>query len=170
MEEVLRHEVATYKTDASAVPVDLAGLGENFERFVAKVGLAEASCRIDKASALPQWAKADALNAAQVTNICSALACEGAVNPVATVSIPLAEVIELQKNVENNEFLVARAQLAAKQGQGPKDKNIFEQIKDNWGWNLPTAAVVGGTTVGIVAIAGGFSSGSSSSSSSSASP
>lgn len=166
IEEVVRHEVATYKTDSSGVPVDLSGLGEEFENFAAKVGLSERSCQIEKECSLPRWAKVDALNAAQVGNICTALACEGALNPVATISIPLAEVIELQKNAGNKEYLVAKSQLAAKESQGVQEKNIFEQIKDNWGWNLPTAAVVGGTTVGIVAIAGGFSSSGGSSSSS----
>jgi len=153
--ETLRYEVAAYKTDARGVPADLSGLGENFENFVSKIGLKSKSLEVSKSSPLPEWAKSESLPAAQAANICSATVCEGALNPVASLAIPAAKVVDFQKNA-NDELLIANASLGAgKSGS----RNIFQQIGDNWGWNLPTAAVVGVATVGAIAIGGGFGGG-----------
>lgn len=94
--EKLRHEVATYKTDAAGKSVDLSGLGSEFEKFVRKVGLTAKTSKITKESPLPQWAQHEGLGAAQVGNICAATACEGAPNPVATIYIPAARTVALQ--------------------------------------------------------------------------
>jgi len=94
--EVLRHEVATYKTDSTGKSVDLNGLGRDFEKFVRKVGLSRKAVEIEKESPLPQWAQSEGLTAAQVANICAAMACEGAPNPVRTVCIPAAQTIGAQ--------------------------------------------------------------------------
>ena len=156
--ELLRHEVATYKTDAVAVPAKLSDLGKDFEKFVGKLRLAGSAIKVVKRTSLPQWAQSEGLRAAQVANICSAMACEGALNPVATVTMPTAKVVEFQKTADS-ELATVNAQLRAAEG----GQNIFQAIQSNWGWNLPTAAVVGGATVGTIAAAGGFSGGSSSS-------
>ena len=157
--EKLRHEVATYKTNAEGVPVDLSGLDKRFEKLVRKVGLTRKSLKVSKGSPLPQWSKSEGLRAAQVANICAATACEGGLNPVATVCIPAARTVEFQSS---GELFTPSAQLgAAVGGEEGGSQSIFEQIVSNWGWNLPTAAVVGGVAVGTVAIAGGSSSGSS---------
>jgi hypothetical protein len=92
----LRHEVATYKTDAAGTSVDLKGLGPKFEKFVRKVGLSSKRVKIVKQSALPQWAQSGGLVAAQAANICVAMACEGALNPVVTVCIPAARIVAMQ--------------------------------------------------------------------------
>jgi len=94
--ETLRHEIATYKTNAAGVSVDLSGLGETFEGFVRKVGLSKKGVTVTKKGPLPQWTKVEGLSVAQVSNICAATACEGAPNPVATISIPAARTVAMQ--------------------------------------------------------------------------
>jgi hypothetical protein len=85
--ETLRHEVATYMTDSDGKSVDLSGLGREFEKFVREVGLSRKPVKIEEESPLPNWAKSEGLTAAQVANICAAMACEGAPNPVLPVCI-----------------------------------------------------------------------------------
>lgn len=155
--ETLRHEIATYKTNADGVSIDLSGLSGQFEQFVAKLGLASQSLKITKQTSLPEWARSDGLHVAQIANVCAATVCEGALNPVAAVCIPATQTVGLQCS---EALLGAAATGAAEAAAG---QSIFQHIASNWGWNLPTAAVVGGTTVGTVAAAGGFSSGGSSS-------
>ena len=94
--EILRHEVATYRTDAIGASVDLSGLGQEFEKFVRKVGLSRKGVKVVEESPLPQWAQSEGLAAAQVANICAAMACEGAPNPVITVCIPAARIVGAQ--------------------------------------------------------------------------
>ena len=52
--------------------------------------------KVVEESPLPQWAQSEGLTAAQVANICAALACEGAPNPVVTVCIPAARTVGAQ--------------------------------------------------------------------------
>ncbi len=92
----MRHEVATYRTDSAGASVDLSGLGREFEKFVRKVGLSRKGVKVVKESPLPQWAQSEGLAAAQVANICAAMACEGAPNPVITVCIPAARTVGAQ--------------------------------------------------------------------------
>jgi len=94
--EILRHEVATYRTDSAGASVDLSGLGQEFEKFVRKVGLSRKGVKVVEESPLPQWAQSEGLTAAQVTNICAAMACEGAPNPVVTVCIPAVRTVGAQ--------------------------------------------------------------------------
>jgi len=94
--EKLRHEVATYKTDAVGVSADLSGLGKKFEKFVRELRLAKKSFKVVKDSPLPQWAQYEVLDAAQVGSISAAIACEGAPNPVVTVCIPAARTVAMQ--------------------------------------------------------------------------
>jgi len=94
--EKLRHEVATYMTDAAGKSVDLSGLGKKFEKFVQKVGLARKSVEVVKESPLPQWAWSEGLNASQAAGTCAAIACEGASNPVVEVLIPWSRMVEDQ--------------------------------------------------------------------------
>jgi len=60
------------------------------------VGLSRNSVKVVEESPLPQWAQSEGLVAAQVTNICAAMACEGAPNPVLTVCIPAARIVGAQ--------------------------------------------------------------------------
>ena len=94
--ETLRHEVATYKTDATGSSVDLAGLGKEFEKFAREVGLSRKAIKVEEEVPLPQWAQAEGLSSAQIANMCAALACEGAPNPVITVCVPAAKIIGAQ--------------------------------------------------------------------------
>jgi len=136
--ESLRHEVATCKTDVTGVPVDLSDVGENFEKLLAKVGLRSGSLEIVKESPLPQWASSRGLRAAQVANICSAVACEGALNPVATISMPAVKVLQSQRVTA-----------------GGAGASIFAIITRGFGWNLPTAAIISTATAVPIAITGG---------------
>jgi hypothetical protein len=96
-EETLRHEVATYRTNAASVPVNLSDIGRDFARLVAEVGLSKSGLEVIEGSRLPKWALSQGLSAAQVANICSAAVCEGALNPVTAVSMPAVTVVESQK-------------------------------------------------------------------------
>lgn len=134
--ESLRHEVATYKTDRTGVPVDLSNIGNDFERLVAKVGLSKSSLEIVEEESLPRWASEKGLRAAQIANICSAAVCEGALNPVPVVSMPTAKIVDSQHKAA---------------GAG---KSIFQKMADGFGWNLPTVAVIG-AAIGIPLAASG---------------
>jgi len=94
--ETLRHEVATYKTDSEGVAVDLKGLSKDFEQFIRKVGLTNKNVEVVKEVSLPRWAQAEGLRAAQVCNVCAATSCEGAINPVVTICLPVARTMALQ--------------------------------------------------------------------------
>lgn len=154
--ETLRHEVATYKTDTKANPIDLSGLGKDFGRLVERLGLAKAPLRVVKKTSLPDWAKSEGLSAAQVANISSSLACEGALNPVSTVSIPAARVVEFQKAADS-ELVTSNAQLGA-------GWNVWQSLVDKFGvWGA--GGIVAGATLGGIAAGGGFSGGGGGSSS-----
>jgi len=152
--EIFRNEVAIYKTDASLTPVDLSSISGNFEKFAGKLGLSGEALKISSRTELPQWVKSEGIRNVQVANICSAIACEGALNPVSSLSIPAAAVLEFQKK-SDLKLYTADAKLAAKEAA----PNIFRQISSNWGWNLPSAAVVGGGVAGGIAVGGGFGGG-----------
>ena len=94
--EKLRHETATYKTNARGVAVDLRGLSKDFEKFIRKVGLTNESLNVVNKVSLPRWAQSEGLRAAQIGNICAATSCEGALNPVVTVCLPTARTVALQ--------------------------------------------------------------------------
>jgi hypothetical protein len=136
--EMLRHEVATYRTDDAGRPLDLRDVGEDFEKLVGKIGLSKDSLEIRKESPLPKWAQTKGIRAAQVANICSAVVCEGALNPVAAISMPTSRILESQK-----EKGVAAG------------GSLFERLVGGFGWNLPTAGIIG-AAVGIpIALSGG---------------
>ena len=96
--EKLRYEVATYKTDSQGNAVDLNGLGKDFENFVRKVGLTSQDLKIEKETPLPQWAQSEGLMAAQMCNVCAAVACEGALNPVTLLTMPEVRTLFLQSS------------------------------------------------------------------------
>ena len=132
--ETLRHEVATYKTDVHGVPVDLSDVGQDFERLVAKVGLKRSGLEVVRESKLPKWAYTKGLRAAQISNICSAAVCEGALNPVTEVSMANAQILELQR--EN----------------AIRGIPLFERLVSGFGWNIPTAGIIGGAIAGGIAL------------------
>lgn len=139
--ETLRHEGATYKTNQNGVPVDLSNIGNDFEGLVAKVGLSRNSLEIVNEVSLPRWVSEQGFRAAQIANICSAAVCEGALNPVAAVSMPTAMVLNLQHS------------------SAVAGTSIFGQLFGGFGWNLPTAGVIG-TAIAVPIIADGDDDGS----------
>jgi len=123
--ETLRHEVATYRTDAMGKPFDLSDVGKDFEALVAKVGLRKDSLRITKEVDLPKWAHDKGISAAQVANICSSAVCEGALNPVGMISIPTARTLLTQA------------------GRRVAGASLLSRLMSGFGWNLPTIGIVG---------------------------
>jgi hypothetical protein len=130
--EILRNEVATYKIDNKGVPVDLSDVGQDFERLVARIGLSKSGLKIVKETELPKWAYSKGLKAAQVSNICSSAVCEGALNPVTMISMPTAEILELQRQ------------------NALRGIPIYQRLVSGFGWNLPTAGFVGAAIAGGV--------------------
>jgi hypothetical protein len=159
-DEKLRHEIATYKTDAAGQSVDLSGLGQEFEKLVGKVGLATRNVKIEKESRLPQWIQNEGLYVAQVSNMCAAMACESAVNPVAAMYLPAARVIA-QHSLGTLPAAVAPA--------GTIGSLLTQSVPGIGGMKIAiapaflgvgvgTAGAVAGGAVGTVAVAGGFDS------------
>lgn len=133
--ETLRYEVATYRTDSVGKPLDLSDVGKDFEALVAKVGLRKDSLQITKETKLPKWAGERGILVAQVANICAGAVCEGAINPVATVTIP-----------------TARTMLEQALGAGAVTESILARLVSQFGWNIPTVAVIGaiaGTAIAV---------------------
>ncbi len=165
--EKLRYEVATYKTDAEGVAVDLKGLGKDFETFVRKVGLTTQDLEIEKETTLPKWAQSEGLHAMQLSNICAAVACEGALNPVTSINMPEARTVALQST--NKIIPVAKmtpiSEMLAKNVPALGEMKIA--VAPAWAGNgLFTAgniAALGGATAGGIAIIENNSDGSSSS-------
>jgi len=91
--ERLRHEVATYLTDADGISADLSGVSKEFEKLVKKIGLTKKGLEVKKKLSLPRWAQSEVLMAAQASSICAATACEGAANPVIAVCLPAARIM-----------------------------------------------------------------------------
>ena len=155
--EKLRHEVATYMTDAEGKSVELSGLGKKFGKLVRKLGLTKKSFKIVKESPLPRWAQSEVLDAAQVANICAAIACEGAANPVVTVCAPVTRTVAMQ----SLGTLGPVGGLAAAGGSiagslGATVPGIGgAAIVPGAGMGLVTAGAIAGGTVGTVAVAGG---------------
>lgn len=157
--EALRHEVATYRTDDAGASVDLSGLGKNFEQFIRKVGLSNKSVKIVKKVPLPQWAQSEGLAAAQAANICAAIVCEGAPNPVVTVCMPAARTVAMQslgKIPSIGPFATAPtvAGTLAKSVPGIGTMKIAMAPAVFAGSGINTAAMVAGGTVGGAAVVG----------------
>lgn len=148
--EVLQHSVATCKVDATGNKVDLAELGKNknFENFMSKIGVTD-SLKVVKDAPLPKWARADGVKAAQMANICAGTSCEGTLDPVATC-LPAVRVVDLQSS-GSSKLKTTGAPLASSGGRR-RGGGWF----DWFGWNWTTAGVITGTTLGTIAITGGF--------------
>ena len=182
--ETLRHEVATYMTDAKGLSADLGGLGKKFGPFAQKVGLTKKAMKIKTQAELPAWVKQEVLDAGQVTTMCAAIACEGSLNPVVAVCIPAAQTFGMQ-SIGAITTIGAGAAAAggatAAGAAGATGATVSGSLAAGvpavgavggiaGGVTAGTAAVVGGATAGGVAAGGGFSSSSSSSTATSASP
>ncbi len=159
--ETLRHEVATYRTDAVGTSVDLTGLGGKFEKLVQKVGLSRKKVKIVEKSPLPRWARSEGLMVAQAANICVAMACEGALNPVVIVCIPAVRMIGMQSmgRIPSIGRFATADTVAGTLGRSvPGLRTLRIAMAPAFlGTKLGTAALVG-VGVGSVAIGGGFDS------------
>jgi hypothetical protein len=164
-DETLRHEVATYKTDATGTSVDLSGLGAKFEKLAREVGLSTKGVKVVEESPLPAWARSEGLAAAQVANICVAVACEGALNPVVTVCIPAARMVTMQSlgQISSVGTLATGTTVAASLAHSvPGIATMKIAMAPAFaGWGLGTAGTVaaGTATAGGIAIAENNSNG-----------
>ncbi len=161
--ETLRHEVATYGTDAAGTSVDLTGLGVEFEKFAREVGLRTQSVKVVDQTPLPPWAQSEGLAAAQVANICVAMACEGAPNPVVTVCIPAARLVAMQSmgQISTVGALATTGTVATTLGQSvPGIAAMKIAIAPAFaGLGLGTASAVAASSAGGIAIAENNSNG-----------
>ena len=132
--ETLHHEVMTCVTDEQGNPLSLNDIGRDFQRFIAKIGLKQSELKVVEEATLPKWVHSTGLRTIQVANICSAAACEGALNPVVLISMPIVRILE--------------SQIYAITTSLP----ILQRLINGFGWNLPTFGVVGAAIVIPIAI------------------
>jgi len=156
--ERLKHTVTTWKVDAAGQPASFSELGKDkdFEKLVSKLGLTS-SLTVVKAAPLPQWARTEGVRAAQVANLCAAVSCEGALNPVATIYLPVASTVGLQsmsKSVTASALVVAGGAegQGSAGGAGGGGDGPFSFL----GWNWPTAAWGTGLGFGIAGVSGAW--------------
>ncbi len=160
--ETLRHEVATYTTDAEGVSVNLSGLGKKFEKLVKQLRLTRKSLKIKKETPLPQWAKSEGLATGQMANMCAAIACEGALNPVILVCVPAAKTFAMQ----SLGTLASIGGLATAGTLGSVGGSLGAGVPavgalgiapglPFMGVGLGTAGAIAGGTVGTIAVGGG---------------
>ncbi len=139
--EVLQHKVAICKSNADGQPVDLKGFGKEFESFVSKVNLTK-GFKVTRPCALPEWAKTESLPSIQAAGICSSLACEGALNPVTSISMPVTRILENQ--------------MAADEGTPGQREwwDVWGQLVD-WVGPWPAAGIVATAITVPIATSGG---------------
>ena len=158
--EKLRYEVATYKTDAAGVAVDLTGLGKKFEKLVKKLGIRKKAMKTKDPADLPRWAAVECLQAVKAANVCAALSCEGAVNPVGMVFVPTGGMVGMQGGGLGLGGGLGTMGGMLSGGVGGVGGGIAAG-----GIGLGTGLAIGGATAGGIAVAGGGGGGGSSSSS-----
>jgi hypothetical protein len=161
--EKLRREVASYMTDAAGLSVDLSGLGEKFGEFVKKVGLTNKDLKVVKQTRLPQWARLGGLRTARVADMCAAMACEGAFNPVVIVCIPSSRLVFMQ----SFGGFASAAEMGTVSSTLAKSVSAVGSMKIAvapafMGMGLGTVGAIAGGTAGTIAIAGGGGGGSGS--------
>jgi hypothetical protein len=165
--EKIRHEVATYATDSDAVPLDFTGLGKKFEKLVRRVGLTNKDIEIKEPTSLPRWVRRDALRVVGLADTCSALACEGASNPVVTVCIPAGRMVAMQGlgHIASSSQLGTVAMTMGKNVGALGTMKIAVAPGIMGLTPLQAGAVAGGTVGGVAAGSGGGGSSSRSPSS-----
>jgi hypothetical protein len=135
-------------------------LGKEFEVFARKVGLQTKTVDVEQYAPLPAWAKTEALRAGQIMNVAAAALCEGALNPVALISIPTCRMVSAQSfgTVGLNSTLpsVARSLSQNLPGLGSMQIAVAPAMA---GMGLgQTAAIVGGVGGGVAVASGSGSS------------
>ncbi len=161
--ENLRREVASYMTDAAGLSVDLSGLGEKFGEFVKKVGLTNKDLKVVEQTRLPQWARLGGLRTARVADMCAAMACEGAFNPVVIVCIPSSRLVFMQ----SFGGFASAAEMGTVSSTLAKSVSAVGSMKIAvapafMGMGLGTVGAIAGGAAGTIAIAGGGGGGSGS--------
>jgi len=161
--EGLKHTVTTWKVDSSGQPAKFDELGENrdFKRLVDRLGVTR-NVKIAKAAPLPKWARSEGVRTAQVANLCGSLSCEGALNPVATIYLPVASTVGLQSVGES--LTMAKVLAGAEGSETPAGAGatgggggeFFGGAFDFIGWNWPTAVWGTGLGFGIAGASGAF--------------
>jgi len=154
--EKVRHELATYKTDDAAIPVNFTGLGKEFETLVRKVGLTNKDMRVTKPTELPKWVRRDGLRVIGLADTCAALACEGAPNPVVTVCVPAGRMVAMQGlgHIAGSSQLGTVAMNLAK-NIGPIGSMKIAVAPGIMGLSAMQAGAIAGGTAGGVAAGGG---------------
>jgi len=159
--ERLQHTATTCRADTAGQIANLSDLGKDkdFEKLVSKLGLTS-SLKVVEGAPLPQWARAEGVRAAQVANICAAASCEGALNPVATICLPVASTVGLQSFSESATTGTLLAAGGAEGVEGVEGGGGLQWWPPwaNIGWNLPTAAWGTAFGVGGAALGGAFDS------------
>ena len=170
LSEMLKHTVTTWKVDAAGQPANFNEVGNNkdFAKLTSKLGVTE-SLKVVKAAPLPQWARSEGVRAAQVANLCGAVSCEGALNPVATIYLPVASTVGLQslgKELTAGTLLTAADGEEGAEGSdaagggagGGGGFRLWPPFAEGLGWNWSTAAWGAGLGVGGAAAGGAFDS------------
>ena len=161
--------MTTWKVDAAGQPANFNEVGNNkdFAKLTSKLGVTE-SLKVVKAAPLPQWARSEGVRAAQVANLCGAVSCEGALNPVATIYLPVASTVGLQslgKGLTAGTLLTAaggeegaEGSDTAGGGAGGEGFRLWPPFAEGLGWNWSTAAWGTGLGLGGAAAGGAFDS------------
>ncbi|MGA2915235.1 MAG: hypothetical protein ABSE89_04340 [Sedimentisphaerales bacterium] len=98
MTQQYRYEFGTYKTDASAVSVDMNGLDKKLEGFVRDIQLTPRPIEVNNPCCPPQWVQSEIGSVAQIASTCAAVACEQTiVNPVSNIYMAAARTYQLQQ-------------------------------------------------------------------------
>ncbi|MCK4913780.1 MAG: hypothetical protein KAI59_02895 [Planctomycetes bacterium] len=156
--EEMRYEFATYKSDSYGVAADLTGLGSKFTNFVKKIGLRKKPFEVVEPGSLPQWVLIDGLRTAAVGNVCAALSCEGAVNPVSSIFVAGGRTLSLQGLGGLSTFVGSGTVGGGLSGSVPGVGGLAGGGGLAIGGGVGTGLAVAGVTVGTVAVAGGFDS------------
>jgi hypothetical protein len=161
-DEHLRNEAATYRLNEEGLPVRLNGISKDFEKLIRKLGLKRDELKVTQPVSLPQWIRNSLVNTVEVSNICAATACEGALNPVVTICAASAQTFGLQSSgylaSTGSALTISKVLVQTIPGIGGMKIATAPAIM---GMSAGTAGTIAGATAGGVAIAAGGSSGGS---------
>lgn len=157
--ERLKHTVATWKVDAAGQPANFIELGRNkdFAKLVDILGVTK-NVQVVKAAPLPQWARSEGVRTAQAANLAASVSCEGALNPVATIYLPVASTVGMQSFSESLTLnkIMAGAEGSETAAAAGGEELLWWPPWANIGWNWPTAAWGAGLGIGGAAAGGAF--------------
>jgi len=161
--ESLRHEIAAYISNQDGKPLITTNLGKDFEKLIRKVGLTSKALAIKKKSSLPNWACFEGLRTSQVANICASIACEGGLNPVSTIYMPVVRTISLQSSgslASIGDATTVGSSLGSMSALGGMKVAVAPAIAAGAGLGTTGTIAAVGAGVGIAAGGGGGGGGS----------